>query len=192
MLGEDRRLAGWIGLGTLPVVATGLAAKVFMRDTLESPLPAGCLLVVTGLMLLVASRLKLGELTEHDMGAARAWKIGLAQAIAVLPGISRSGATISAGLAVGLRRDAAATFSFLLLLPAVAGACTLELVELLTSSTPISTPWTYLFAGMVVSFVVGVAALRWLLNWLRHGRLHYFAYWCIPVGLGVVVWQSLI
>lgn len=191
MMGEDRRLAGWVVLATLPVVVTGFTAKYFFADTLESPLLAGCLLVVTGLMLLVTVRFKVGERTERDLGAARAWKIGLAQAVAVLPGISRSGATISAGLAVGMRRDAAATFSFLLMLPAVAGACTLELFKLLTTGLPVATPWTHLVAGVVVSFVVGVAALRWLLNWLQLGRLHYFAYWCIPVGLAVVVWQLL-
>lgn len=189
MLGADRRLAGWVVLGTLPVVAAGFTAKLFFADALASPLLAGCLLVATGVMLLATSRLKVGERTEHDLDAGRAWKIGLAQAVAVLPGISRSGATISAGLAVGLRRDAAATFSFLLMLPAVAGACTLELTKLLVTGPPVSTPWPYLITGMVVSFVVGVAALRWLLNWLQHGRLHYFAYWCIPLGLGVVAWQ---
>ncbi|MCA9101613.1 MAG: undecaprenyl-diphosphate phosphatase [Planctomycetales bacterium] len=189
MLGDDRRLAGWIVLATLPAVVVGLLMKRYFEGALENPLLAGCLLIVTGVVLLLASRLPVGEWTERNMGAGRAWKIGLSQAIAVLPGISRSGITISAGLAVGLRRDAAATFSFLLMLPAVAGACTLETLEFVTSDAPVHTSWTYLLTGMFVSFLVGVFALRWLLNWLRHGRLHYFAYWCIPLGLGVIVWQ---
>jgi undecaprenyl-diphosphatase len=118
-----------------------------------------------------------------------AFIIGLCQATAILPGISRSGTTIAAGLGLGLKREAAAAFSFLLALPVVAGACALEFVKLFRATAPPAVPWPTLAAGIGISFVVGVLALVWLLRWLEGGKLHWFAWWCIPLGIAVVWWQ---
>ena len=114
--------------------------------------------------------------------------IGTSEAIAVLPGLSRSGTTISAGLRLGLSAQSAATFSFLLAIPAIGGAGTLEVVKILKDAEW-STPWQLLLMGMFVSFVVGLGSLWWLIRWLEKGKLQYFAYWCIPVGVVVAIYN---
>ena len=112
------------------------------------------------------------------------------QALALLPGISRSGATIVAGLGVGLRRESAATFAFLLAIPAIAGGGLLEFVDALEAGGT-GTPLPILVAGFLVSFVVGLAALALLIRWIRQGRLAIFAYYLVPLGATVTVWQLL-
>lgn len=127
LLGQDRRVIGLLFVGTLPAVIVGLPLHRWGGDWLTNPLLTGLMLPLTGLLLLWGARQPLGDLEYPDMGYQRALVIGLFQAVAILPGISRSGTTISAALALGLKREAAATFSFLLAVPAVAGACLLEM-----------------------------------------------------------------
>lgn len=188
LLKQDRRVIGLLIVGTLPVVVSGLAMKLFLDEYLASPLLTGFMLIVTGLMLIWAGRQPPGEIAYQDVDYRQATIIGLFQALAPLPGLSRSGCTISAGLWLGLRPEAAATFSFLLSLPAVAGACVVELLKMLKHGGS-STPPDQLVIGTVVSFVVGIFALSWLLKWLKAGRFKDFAWWCIPLGIGVIVWQ---
>lgn len=208
LLGEDRRVIPRLIIGTLPAVIIGVPLKKFGAEWLTDPLLAGCMLPLTGLLLLWSARLPIGTTSYQDLSYGRVLLIGVAQALAILPGISRSANTISVGLAVGLRREAAATFSFLLAVPAISGAVILEMKDLVeehvrpdnivaTSPAPETgaakqhgQPLAPLAAGAVVSFVVGLFALKWLLRWLERGKLHYFAYWCIPLGFAVVVWQS--
>jgi undecaprenyl-diphosphatase len=182
------RLIGLLIVGTLPAVVIGLPLRFVGESILESPLLAGAMLPVSGLLLLIASRRQHGTLAYEDLTWRQALVIGLFQASALLPGVSRSGTTIASGLLVGLRRDAAATFSFLLAVPAVGGACLLETIKLLKQGS-VQTPPEMLVAGAAVSFVVGLIALAWLLRWLERGKLHYFAYWLIPLGIAVVAWQ---
>ena len=197
LLSHDRRAVGLILVGTLPVVIVGLALKTYCEPLLESPLVAGCLLPLTGLMLIWISRKPTGTIDYPEMSYRSALVIGLFQSVAPLPGISRSGTTITGGLLVGLRRDAAATFAFLLGIPAIGGASLLTLIKLLQDSSSAGAmsagttaiPHGYLGIGFVVSFVVGLFALWWLLRWLEKGRLEWFAYWCITVGIAIVVWQ---
>lgn len=188
LLGQDRRGIGLLIVGTLPAVVVGLPLKLFFPELLASPLLSGMMLVATGAMLLASTRLPVGETDFPHMRYRDAFRIGCFQAAAIMPGISRSGATIVAGLMSGLRRDAAATFSFLLAIPVIGGATLLELADLAIGGGN-STAVFLLVSGAITSFVVGYLALRWLLIWLRRGRLHYFAFWCIPVGLAVIVWQ---
>lgn len=188
LLGDDRRVLGLLFVGTLPAVVVGLPLHRWAGGWLTDPLLAGCLLPISGILLLWGARQPVGELDYQQIGYTRALIIGLFQAAAILPGISRSGSTISAGLALGLKRDAAAAFSFLLAVPAVAGACLLELIAMLRSPPePIDFPG--LAAGALTSLVVGLLALTWLLRWLNQGRLHLFAWWCFLLGAVVVIWQ---
>lgn len=191
LLGEDRRTIPLLIVGTLPVVIVGLLVKKFCQPILENVLLAGCMLIVTGVVLRLASRCQLGELRYQALGYRRSFLIGLSQAFAILPGISRSGMTISSGLGCGLSRSDAATFSFLLAIPAIGGATTLELFDIVKGAG-LDTPLSYLLTGSLISFVVGLLSLWWLLRWLQKGRLEYFSYWCIPLGLGIVVWQLLV
>jgi undecaprenyl-diphosphatase len=189
LVGEDRRLIGLLFVGTLPAVLVGLPLKKFGGEAvLSSPLLAGCLLPVTGIVLLWASRAKPGDKVYGQIGYPSALAIGVAQALAILPGLSRSGMTISAGLRLGLQPQSAATFSFLLAIPVIGGACLLELASMLGEAS-LNTPLHYLAIGALISFAVGLVSLAWLVRWLERGRFQYFAAWCIPLGAIVVVWQ---
>ncbi len=188
LLFEDRRVIWLMFIGTLPAVVVGLPLKLMFEDVLESPLVAGLMFPVTGLALLWTTRLPLGEIDYRKMTWRDALFIGCCQAVAILPGLSRSGSTIAAGLGRGLNRSSAATFSFLLAVPAILGAGVLEGIDMLKDGKPPELPVSHLLLGAAVSFVIGIGAL-WLLNrWLQSGRIQVFAWYCIGLGI-FVVWQ---
>lgn len=193
LLTSDKRVAWYIVLGTIPAAVVGVFLKKFLSadqsaQVLENVLLAGVMFPVTAAMLVFAMRRKPGEgeYTQLSLGAAMA--IGVAQAFAVLPGISRSGSTIAAGIALGLKREAAATFAFLLAIPAIAGAGVLEGMEALEAGTTGTSPLT-LLAGFAVAFAVGWASLLLLIRFLRDGRLAVFAWYLIPLGVAVIAWR---
>jgi undecaprenyl-diphosphatase len=188
LLLSERRTAGLVLLASVPAGLVGVTIKLTAEELIESPLLAGFMLIATGLMLLFTARLPRGWEEYGDMSWGAALWIGVSQALAILPGISRSGATICTGLAMGLTRESAATFSFLIAIPAIGGAALLEIVELSRQATLI-TPLSHLALGAAVSFVVGLVSLSWLVRILRGGGIYRFAWWCIPLGLAVVVWQ---
>lgn len=191
LLSQDRRVLGLILIATVPGVALGLTIKKFAPQTLESPRLAGAMLLVTGALLIWASRQKPGNRDCRSLGIGQALLIGVSQAAAILPGLSRSGATISTGLRLGLAPTEAATFSFLLAIPIIAGGGAYEVLSMLRNPAASSAPLPWLLAGGIVSFVVGLVALAWLVRWLEQGRFQFFAWWCIPVGLVVLAWQML-
>lgn len=195
LLREDRRLIGPLFVATVPAVVIGFTMKVTGADAaLSSPLLAGCLLPVTGAMLIWASRHNEGETACDDIPYGNAALIGFSQALAILPGLSRSGATISTGLRLGLTPSGAATFSFLMAIPVIAGACLLEIISLaedvaVSDAFANSDHLRNLAIGAVVAYTVGLASLWLLVRWLQRGRFQYFAWWCIPLGIAVIVWQ---
>lgn len=195
LVGRDRRVIPLLLVGTLPAVVVGLPLKKLAPELLANPLLAGCMFPVTALLLMWASRRPVGHTPYHQLSYAGTIKIGLLQALALLPGISRSGATIAGGLACGLDRQSAGTFAFLLAIPAIAGAGVLEMADLFRHlpATPTGAATTtsppVLAAGGMVSLVVGWLALWWLVRWIRAGRLSDFAWYLIPLGVVVVVWQ---
>jgi len=192
LITKERRVIGLVVVGTIPTVFIGFGIKIFYGEALESAMLAGFMFPLTGLALLWTARAKPGEVTCADLGYSEALLIGIAQGFAVLPGISRSGATIVAGLACGMRRDEAATFSFLLAIPAIAGGGALHLVELLTAdAAPSQISPGVLLLGALISFGVGLASLAWLIRWLQQGRLYLFAWWVLILGPVVIVWQWL-
>jgi undecaprenyl-diphosphatase len=191
LLGEDRRILGLIAIGTAPAVAIGLPLRLFGKDLLASPSLTGAMLLVTGGLLLLASRFTARQSEEYQrLSPWQALWIGLAQACALLPGISRSGTTISTGLLTGLSPRAATAFSFLLALPAIGGAGVLEVAKMAAGRAPASSlPMSWLAIGALVSFGVGLGAIAILVRMLERNRLHWFAWWCIPLGLLVLAWQ---
>ncbi len=196
LFGKDRRVVALILVGSIPAAAVGFTLKKYATGVLESPLVAGGLLIVTGLMLLWGSRHQGGQSECRDLSYRRAFYIGVFQAFAILPGISRSGSTIASGLACGLKRAEAATFSFLLAIPAIGGAGLLEIKDLVeraseTGAVPNGVPVYALVLGGLVSFFVGWASLAWLVRWLEKGRLQLFAWWVFLVGPAVILWQLL-
>ncbi len=188
LLGEDRRVIPLLIVGTLPAVLIGLPLKKLAPQVLESPLLAGLMFPVTAGLLIWGSSRQAGDGQYTQLSLRQSLLIGLFQAFAILPGISRSGATIMAGLALGQRRDSAATFAFLLAIPAIAGAGVLETLDLLQGAST-TTAAGSLLLGAVVSCVVGLASLWWLIRLVERGRLTIFAYWLIPLGLVVTLWQ---
>lgn len=195
LLGSDRWVVPLLIIGTVPAAVLGLWIKkgtLFGKSyawVTDDPLLAGFMMVVTGCLLLLLQRIREGVLEYQKMGFMRAFLIGVAQAIALLPGISRSGSTIVAASSLGLTRQSAATWSFLLAIPAIGGAMLLEAIDLVRGEVTVTTPVPLLVMGAAVSAVVGLFSLRILVRLLDRGRLHWFAYWLIPFGMAVAVWQ---
>jgi undecaprenyl-diphosphatase len=182
----DGRLAWLIIVGSIPAALLGLLLEDFFEMLFGTPLVASLLLLVTACLLAFAEwRGKKGRdlpaLTWLD-----ALLIGLGQALAIAPGISRSGATMSAGLMRGVRRAAAARFSFLLSTPVILGAGVWQLKDLLADSG-----WTAhlppLLIGFVAAGVSGYLCIRFLLGYLRRGKLYPFAIYCTLAGVFCLV-----
>ena len=193
LLGSDWRVIPLLVVGTIPAAAIGIFLKKGLSDestklVLENPLVAGICFPITAALLWWAAKQTEGEKNYTDLTWQDSLKVGLLQALALLPGISRSGSTIAGGLGVGLNREAAATFAFLLAIPAIAGGGLLELLEAYKEGTSGTSP-TNLAIGFAVSFAVGLGALALLIQWVRQGRLAMFIYYLLPLGIAVLVWQ---
>ncbi|WP_372726117.1 undecaprenyl-diphosphate phosphatase [Novipirellula sp.] len=193
LLFSDRRVIGMMVVGTIPAAIVGLTIKKNFEWLMRSPLLAGCMLVVTGIFLILLGRLRPRDGEYQKMSLISAFGVGCFQAFAILPGISRSGSTILGARLLGMKNEDSVTFSFLLAIPAICGAVVLELKDFieagqLDSAMPIE-PNQVVFSpdalavGAVVSFLVGIVALKWLIGWSRLDRLHWFAWWCIPAGI---------
>ena len=187
LLDQDRRVILLLAVGTIPAAICGLIIKLYFKQFLEMPLVAGLMLPITGLMLLWVAR-RDGELDYAQLTFGQVMLIGLFQAFALLPGISRSGATIVGGLLVGLKRPEAATFSVLSAMPSILLAPAAELLDLLQGSG-FGASLAVLGWGALVAFLVGLFALWAVVKVVSRGRLHWFAAWCIPLGIAVVIWQ---
>lgn len=185
---RNMRLCLFIVLATLPVVVVGLSLKNAIESHLFTPLVAGVCLFVTAGLLAWAERSPVGESTTDTMTAKQAGIIGLFQALAILPGVSRSGSTISAGLLAGMKPDDAARFSFFIAIPAIAGAVVLKAKDML-DGTGGDTPLPVLLVGAAVAFAVGWLSLRGLLGLVRRRQLQWFAWYCALAGAATVVWQ---
>lgn len=193
LITRDRRVVPLLVVGTIPAAIIGLIIKKQFPDLLRSPLLACSMLLVTGAMLILLGRLRSRDGSYTAMTPWSAFLVGCFQAVAILPGISRSGSTILGGRLLDLNNDDSVTFSFLLAIPAILGATVLtckDLWDAYSAGTPIGFSGTELVCGALVSFVVGIFALKWLIGWSRQDRLHWFAWWCIPVGIFGLIWFS--
>jgi len=180
------RLVILIALGTIPVIVVGLLFEGEIEATFSKPLFVSFALLVTGTILLGT---RWSRPRDRQFGMVRALLIGVAQSFAILPGISRSGSTIAAGMYLRVDRSEAARFSFLLALPAILGATVLEGLKLFQSGIP-SHQAVPLLVGTIAAYVSGTIALRWLLGVIRRGRLDRFSYYCYAVGLVALIWFS--
>ncbi|HAW49590.1 TPA: undecaprenyl-diphosphatase UppP [bacterium] len=178
---DDARLGFLIIIGTIPTVIIGFLFKDILDRLFESPIEVACFLLITGVLLFLT---RFTKERKERMNILDAIIIGIFQGFAVVPGISRSGACISAGLFLGLKRKFAFDFAFLLSIPAIFAAFTLELKEVLEGKEPV-----FLFpyiAGFIVSFIVGLICLSLLARIVRKGKIHYFAYYCFLFGLFMI------
>jgi undecaprenyl-diphosphatase len=177
-------------LASIPAAAVGFTLKDFFERVFETPLVAGVALFGTAGLLVIGQRLEKNVLSYEQLTLRQSLFIGLFQAFALIPGISRSGSTISGGLICGLKRDSAAAFSFLMAIPVIGGAALLELKDVVTGEAAVSQDFVAaLLAGGVTAFVVGLFSLRWLIALIAKGRLHWFAYYCAAVGTATIIWQ---
>lgn len=178
------RLGLWIVLGTLPAVVLGALFDNAIEEHLRQAWLVASLLIVFALVLEVADR---AAARRHDLeavGPANALAIGLAQAVALVPGVSRSGATISAARGLGFDRAVAARFSFLLSAPAVLGAATLKLTDAVRGTEDVS--WGPMALGALVSAVAGAAVIHWLLGYLQSHGLRPFVWYRLAAGVAVL------
>lgn len=181
---EATRFSFKIILSMIPAAIVGL----FFEDAIEQlfsqqiPLVAG-MLVVTGLLLFLADRAKT---TDKAVGWYDALIIGIAQAIAILPGISRSGATISTSVLLGIDREKAARFSFLMVVPLILGKIAKDVLDGDFAGTPNVIP---LFVGFVAAFITGLLACTWMIKLVKNSQLSYFAVYCfIVAAIAYLAW----
>jgi undecaprenyl-diphosphatase len=182
----EARLAWWILLATIPAALMGALWQDQFEALFNSPIRVAFLLLVTGVWLVLAERLGRQEHQAEDLQWWQALLVGLAQGFAIAPGISRSGATIGAGLLLGLRREAAARFSFLLAMPIILGAGLLQIKKLVDSGG-LGANVTGLVLGFLAAFVTGYACIRFLLGYVRNRSLSVFAVYCWLAGLVAIV-----
>jgi undecaprenyl-diphosphatase len=175
---ESTRLAGLVILTTLPGAIVGLAFKDQIEKMFSNLWITGTFFLVTGLILALTKWARIGH---DDVNWKTAIWIGLAQAAAVLPGLSRSGSTIAMAMLLGVGRARAGEYSFIAAVPIVMGAVALEIPDIARESTNAGVlPLVLAFAA---SFLVGWLALVWLLRIIRHGRFHWFAPYCFAIGI---------
>lgn len=182
----EARLAWWIILGTVPAAVMGVLWEEQFEALFHSPIRVAVFLLVTGMWLVLTERLARKEGRAEDLQWWQSLLVGVAQGCAIAPGISRSGATIGAGLLLGLRREAATRFSFLLSTPIILGAGLLQVKRLLESGG-LSANLAGLALGFLAAFVTGYACIRFLLSYVRNRGLSVFAVYCWLAGLGAVV-----
>lgn len=185
--GPDGRRIRLIAVGTVPIVIVGLLfADVIERST-RTPLVAATALLLGAGLLLFIERLRPSGRDEAGLGLGGALAIGVAQASALIPGVSRSGATIACGMALGLRRDVAARFAFLLSIPAVAAAGAKEGLALRGTSFGSHEAALFL-TGLVVSALVGYLTVKYFIRFLVTHRLDVFAWYRVALALATYVW----
>ena len=174
---QERRMVGYLILGTIPAGFVGLLFEDFFDRVFSNPALTSVMLLVTGLLLFISRFFKSGR---KEIGLPSALIMGVGQALAIFPGISRSGSTIVAGMMTGVNPSKAAEFSFLLAIPAIGGAALLKAGELLSLQSSL---WGPYLLGLILSFVTGLGAVYAVLAAVRRGRFEFFAYYCFAVGL---------
>ena len=181
-LGEpEARIAWLIIVGTVPAVLMGYVGEGFFESLFSAPIWVAGLLLVTGVILALSEWLGQRRKEPHQLAFLDSIIIGIAQGCAIAPGISRSGATMAAGLFRGLKREAAARYSFLLATPIIFGAGLLQLLDLFKMENA-SEHLPLLVIGFLAAAVSGYLCIRFLLSYLQRGKLYTFAIYCWLAG----------
>ena len=182
----------------IPVAIVGLVLKDYVEDMLGSLLVVGICLCVTAALLCFAhysdrigNRMKRPD-NGRDIGWLDAFVIGCAQAVAVLPGLSRSGTTIATGIIIGDKRSKVASFSFLMVIIPILGEALLDVYKMVAHHDEMSPQGEVstmaLIIGFFTAFIVGCAACKWMLSLVRRGKLVWFALYCVLVGVICILW----
>ena len=190
-LNDETKYVFNILISMIPIAIVGL----FFKDHVESIFSSGVLVV--GIMLLItASMLTLTYYIKprqkNKIGKRDAFIIGLSQAVAVIPGLSRSGTTIATGLLLGNNKSTLAQFSFLMVIPPILGEALLDLIKF-TQGVEVagSISTAALIAGFISAFIAGCLACKWMINIVKKGKLIYFAIYCAVIGLATILFSVL-
>ncbi len=190
---EERKMILWLGLATLPAVVAALLFKDFFDAAPGKPVLVSALLIVTGLILFVPRLLKGGA---AKVGLKSSVIMGIGQAMAILPGISRSGSTIAAGLVSGVKAEKAAEFSFLMSIPAIAGGFVLTMKDQMEATGSFAEAFRSCFntpylMGALAAAAVGLFAIYVVMGAVKRGKLEYFSYYCFAAGIaGMLYFRS--
>jgi undecaprenyl-diphosphatase len=190
-MNDEFKFSMKILLSMIPAAIVG----VMFDDILESffngqVLLVGCMLILTGLLLFLADRAKN---TEKKVSFSNAIVIGVAQAIAILPGISRSGATIGTSVLLGVDRAKAARFSFLMVVPLIFGKIAKDMTSeefrgMISGNVDMGISFGSISVGFIAAFVTGIVACTWMIAIVKRSKLTYFSYYCFIVGLVAIGW----
>jgi undecaprenyl-diphosphatase len=178
---EEKTYVAKIAVSMIPIFAVG----IFFKDQVESffgtgLLLVGCCLIVTSLLLAFAYFAKPRQ--KETISYRDAFIIGLSQACAVLPGLSRSGTTIATGLLLGNKKESIAQFSFLMVLAPILGDALLELLDILKGEVVVNTPFLSLAIGFIAAYISGCLACKFMIQIVKRGKLIYFALYCLIAG----------
>ncbi len=179
-----RRLITLILIGSIPAAVLGLAFADRIEELISDPVVVAYFLILTGVILLATTLLRVGDKLMTNIGPRDSIVIGLAQALALIPGISRSGMTISAGMARGMEKTQSANFAFLLGIPVIAGAGLLSIVDVLSSGESIPAE---VWVGMIAAGLSGYLAIAILLKLLARVGLAPFGIYCVAFGVFSII-----
>ena len=180
---HEIRIISGIITGTFPALIVGFTMKDFIEGLFHTAGIVLAALFFTGFILLITFFIKE---RKHQIGSVHGFFIGIAQALAIVPGISRSGMTISTALFLGIKREEACEFSFLLSIPVILGATALELKDYFGAGFS-TMPWDVAFIGTFASFISGWISLVFLMRIVRRGKIGYFGFYCLAVVLAYVI-----
>lgn len=190
VLNEEQNYVINILISMIPIGIVGFMFKDFIEEQFNSLLVVGICLLITSALLSFSYFAKPRE-KEH-ISMADAFVIGIAQAIAVLPGLSRSGSTIGTGLILGDKKEKLAQFSFLMVIPPILGEALLNVKDMLEEGVEAAmagiTPLA-LFVGFIAAFITGCIACKMMINLVKRGKMIYFAIYCAIVGIATIIWQ---
>ncbi len=186
MINEDKNLqmAGLIVIGSVPTALIGLVLKKFEHVLFASTILVAFMLILTGTILWISRNYYFTESKDTKFSPIKALVIGVVQGLAVIPGVSRSGSTIAAGMFLKLDRQTAAKFFFLLSIPAIAGAQILSIKDMLNNGFVLNPVTIY---ATIASFITGLIALIILLRLVHSGKFHLFAPYCWFIGSLVLI-----
>lgn len=180
----DVKLILYILVSMIPALIVGFTLKDYVEGIFVNPVLVSGMLVVTGCILFLT---RFAKHNEESVSLGKSLIIGLAQAFAMIPGISRSGSTISTSLYLGVKREDAANFSFLMVIPVIVGAMLLQIKEMFEVGVN-DAQLTGLLVGFFTAFISGYYALKYLIIILKKKGFHYFAYYCWLVGITGLVY----
>jgi len=188
---QERNELGRLVVGTLPIAILGFLFRERIEAAFSSVLLTGICLIITGGILLLADRASRSA-RRDGVHLLDSLLIGLAQAGALLPGISRSGATIATGMLRGIQGRVAARFSFLLSIPAIIGGGGFKLYEALREPNAYKSEWGGLLLGALVAGFVGALAIKGLLAIIARGKLKTFGFYCLALGLAALIYTNVV